>query len=159
MVSSRGYRVSTNTWPDNLDLKALLSHWSVTSISAILTISLWRHIKTIYCLNAKSYGSERVTKQQQHKWFHKSMYFTDHHLKVIKVTKHSKYCGKSVDAYNMWKLSQVEIKQTSAVFNYSVPLINKPWRHNVRRELSSILQISVHKINLNFTNFKAQNRL
>jgi len=35
------------------------------------------------------------------------MYFTDG-LKAIKVTKHSKYCGKSIDEYNIWKLANLK---------------------------------------------------
>jgi len=66
------------------------------------------------------------------------MYFTDG-LKAIKVTKHSKYCGKSIDEYNIWKLanlksseplSRADLVQISIALHDSVPLTNKPLRHN-----------------------------
>jgi len=66
------------------------------------------------------------------------MYFTDG-LKAMKVTKHSKYCGKSIDEHNIWKLANLKssepqqrrfIVQNSIVLHDSVPLINKPLRHS-----------------------------
>jgi hypothetical protein len=56
----------------------LLVHKMLPKAQGNCPISLWRHIKTVYCLNAKDHGRWRGTEWQQHKEKHNKIAFTKH---------------------------------------------------------------------------------